>query len=308
MKKRTLYLFALLLAAIGFFSWLFLDHARSYTTTVNAPFELVTAQLKDPNKLAGWLFTSCDSCLNNEVILIKDGFTIKNKYESWNMTEVGGGRFLLEQPGKPISLLIMKPASADARKTTVEWIEHRTGWQKISGLTPSMAAIFFSHLTSNKALYGFPINETSVVDTTFLLQTKIVARSHRIPSLYQLYNNLEHFASMKELNFHQVRILFEEPAGNDSIKLMAAISVHGPFTDKPFDTIQFRQMPYKKKLLEASFTGHWNDLPRLATAMDDYCRDHGLVNLARPFIRFENGRLPTTDTEKINVTMVYPVY
>jgi hypothetical protein len=306
----------LLTAVVALFLMLFLamrSTSINHQIIVDFPLDMVTQQFRNPYQLAKWYFEpGCDSCAGFSYAKIEQGMQVTDGSHTVRIKEKNPATFQLESGDKSNEpmLFTLKTVNANAQQTALQVQVKCRSWQKWMNMLPksnvfSKLELF---LQNSEALYGYTINVSLIADTTFLFKSIKVSDKERTSSANALFDSLISYATKRQLDYRGNRIFHLEKEDKDSVKLFASISIHTWLPEKPVGGIRFKQMPYRNKLLEAGYKGSFSGLQNVYNAMDDYRRDHNLVNIALPYIKFNTAAINVDDSAIIDVQVYCPVY
>lgn len=163
-------------------------------------------------------------------------------------------------------------------------------------------------LNNTVSLYGFAIERTTVKDTTFLFKSLLVQKDSLFPKITLAYDTLIRYARKKNIDYRGVRILNIYRIDSNRSQLNVSISIHSPLKEALTEGIAFKQMPYKKNLLEADYKGPFNQLHQVFEAMEQYKTDYNLVNMAIPYVALPEHLQITSDSQLIEVKAYYPYF
>ena len=164
------------------------------------------------------------------------------------------------------------------------------------------------YLGDIKRLYGYPIEMTTVVDTTFLFTSMIVANRFKKETIQHSYESLIEYARKKNGGYNGTRIYYELPVGSDSIHLFMSIGILHPELTPNTTSFSLKRMPYMRKLVRADYEGRFDKINMLFSALEQYKTDHKLSSMAIPFLKFDSSLTSFDDSQIIKAKGFYPVY
>jgi len=161
-------------------------------------------------------------------------------------------------------------------------------------------------METDSLLYGCKIIRTGVPDTNLIVIDKAVLKKNKFTEAAKMHTTLQQY-----LNTHNVKqagpmIAQFLPLGQDSVHLKV-----GLFIDKKVNSeheIAFARMPKGGTFYIAAFKGPFRDRQRTYAGMHQYFTNH-LYQLALiPFEFYLDNKLPASDTDRVNIQIVFPSY
>jgi effector-binding domain-containing protein len=165
-----------------------------------------------------------------------------------------------------------------------------------------------SYLEDNKKLYGFAIERETVSDTTFVLGRRTISVGQKRETLKNLYEELEKYALINNLDFNGTRIFNSYKNSPTEITLLAGIGINKPMTIHTDGAFEYKKMPLGGKLLSAIYQGPLSDVQKVYDALEKYRSDHHLTAMAIPFIKFLNDGYDYADDQIVQLKAYYPVF
>ena len=105
-----------------------------------------------------------------------------------------------------------------------------------------------------------------------------------------------------------VRIFNIQQPDSSSRIINASISIHRPLKAPLPEGISFKQKPWQKNLLVASFQGSFADYPHALFALEQYAVDYGLINMAIPYVAIPKELKISSDTQQVELNVYYPYF
>jgi len=161
-------------------------------------------------------------------------------------------------------------------------------------------------METDSLLYGCKIIRTGVPDTNLIVIDKTVLKKDKFTEAAKMHATLQQY-----LNTHNVKqagpmIAQFLPSGQDSAHVKVGI-----FIDKKVNSereITFARMPKGGTFYIAAFKGPFRDRQKIYTGMHQYFTNH-LYQLALiPFEFYLDNKLPASDTDRVNIQIVFPSY
>lgn len=163
------------------------------------------------------------------------------------------------------------------------------------------------YMTDTRRFYGFEIQQVPVEDTSFLFTRQVVPVVERKEATKKIYEKLLAYAKEKNAGYNGTRIYYTLRSGNE-ITIFASIGVSNMVETKADDEIQYKRMPYGKKLLMTSYQGPFNQSYRAFKALEAFKDDHTLTSMAIPFQKFMSDGYDFEDDEVVQLKIYYPVF
>jgi hypothetical protein len=135
----------------------------------------------------------------------------------------------------------------------------------------------------------------------------VSARNNEARSTAKLYDELISYADKRHAGYNGVRIFYSQPVSKDSIELFAGIGVTVYTPTKPDDDIQYKMMPYGKKLLALEYEGTYGNSRKMFDILEQFKRDHNMVSMAIPFQKFLTNGYGFSDSQIVRTRVCYPV-
>ncbi len=163
-------------------------------------------------------------------------------------------------------------------------------------------------LKTTTYVYGYNILTTTVTDSSFLFQNKVVAKANEAVETKKIFDELIAYAEKRNAGYNGVRIFYTQRVNNEEVALFASVGVNNYTPTGPEEKIQYKMMPYGKKLLILDYEGPYGKSKELFTVLEDYKRYNTLVSMAIPFIKFMSPGYGFTDSQVVKTRISYPVF
>lgn len=163
------------------------------------------------------------------------------------------------------------------------------------------------YLQDSKRFYGYEIRTVSVVDTSFLFIRETVPLSEKRTATKKLFEQLIKYAEEHNAGYNGIRI-FYPLVTDDKITLFASIGVSNQVTPPANSPIQYKMMPFEKKLLEADYQGAYGKADKVFEALEQYKADFNLTSMAIPFQKFLSDGYDFADDQIVQLKVYYPVF
>jgi hypothetical protein len=163
-------------------------------------------------------------------------------------------------------------------------------------------------LSTTEYVYGYKILVTTVTDSSFLFQQKVVDKGEEALQTKKLFDELIAYAAERDANYNGVRILYSQQVNKEQVALFCSVGVNRYTPTQPDQKIQYKMMPYGKKLLVMDYEGPYGKTKDLYRILEDYKRYNNLVSMAIPFQKFITPGYGFADTQVVKTRISYPVF
>lgn len=163
-------------------------------------------------------------------------------------------------------------------------------------------------LKTTTYVYGHNILVTTVTDSSFLFQTKVVAKENETAETKKIFDELIAYAEKRNAGYNGVRIFYTQRVNSEEVALFASVGVNNYTPTGPSEKIQYKMMPYGKKLLILDYEGPYGKSKELFSVLEDYKRYNTLVSMAIPFIKFMSPGYGFADSQVVKTRISYPVF
>jgi hypothetical protein len=163
-------------------------------------------------------------------------------------------------------------------------------------------------LKTTTYVYGHNILTTTVTDSSFLFQSKVVAKTKEAEETKKIFDELIDYANKRGAEYNGVRIFYTQRISNDEVALFASVGVNKYTPTGPDEKIQYKMMPYGKKLLILDYEGPYGKAKELFSVLEDYKRYNTLVSMAIPFIKYMSPGYGFADSQVVKTRISYPVF
>jgi hypothetical protein len=157
-------------------------------------------------------------------------------------------------------------------------------------------------------VYGHNIVMTTVTDSSFLFQTRVVASDQESAEAKKIFDELIAYAEKRNAHYNGVRIYYTQSPKKGQTAIYASIGVDTYTPTGPDENIQYKMMPYGKKLLVMDYEGPFAQTREMYRILEDYKRDNSLVSMAIPFQKFLSPGYGFADTQVVKTRISYPVF
>lgn len=163
-------------------------------------------------------------------------------------------------------------------------------------------------LNNTTYVYGHNILTTTVTDSSFLFQSKVVSKAKEAEATKQIFDELIDYANKRGADYNGVRIFYTQRVSNEEVALFASVGVNKYTPTGPDEKIQYKMMPYGKKLLILDYEGPYGKAKELFSVLEDYKKYNTMVSMAIPFIKYMSPDYGFTDSQVVKARISYPVF
>jgi hypothetical protein len=295
MKKKMKWILIMLTIMVALVL-LLLPSDVEVTVRVPLPLERVMAEFETTERVKKW-FNTADS-----------GYTIT--IEKANPFEF---IFVHEKLGKNTPLrFVVSPDTSDSKITKIVYRYSDGIFMGEAGRLKEQVALSVRQLgdslSSTSYVYGYNIKETTVTDSSFLFQQKVVKRTEEQVATRQLFDELLAYAGKRGAGYNGVRIFYSQPMPDNRVALFGSIGVNIYTPTRPDENIQYKMMPYGKKLLIMDYEGPYGKTKELYSVLEEFKRNNNLVSMAIPFQKFLSEGYGFADSQVVKTRISYPVF
>jgi len=161
-------------------------------------------------------------------------------------------------------------------------------------------------MENDDLLYGFKITKIRVPESNLIVVRKEVLKNKKFAEAAQMLTQLQQFVKMHGVKQMQPLIAQFLPRGEDSSQVNV-----GFFIDKEVvsdKAVTFVRMPKGGPLYSAVFNGKFNKRQKVYNALQQYFIDHTYQSAILPFESYLDNKLPTSDTDDVNIRVNFSTY
>jgi len=208
--------------------------------------------------------------------------------------------------------IVVSPDTTDSKLTKIVF-RYEQSRLPIPGddLAASVAASLTNlgeMLKTTTYVYGHNILTTTVTDSSFLFQSKVVPKVNEAAETKKVFDELIAYAEKRSAGYNGVRIFYTQRVNSEEVALFASVGVNNYTPTGPDEKIQYKMMPYGKKLLILDYEGPYSKSKELFSVLEDYKRYNTLVSMAIPFIKYMSPGYGFADTQVVKTRVSYPVF
>jgi hypothetical protein len=155
--------------------------------------------------------------------------------------------------------------------------------------------------------YGCKISRIGVPDTSLIVITREVLKKDQYSEAAKMLPVLQKYLKTHH-DVKQVRPLIGQflSQGKDSTTIRIGIFVNKKIV--PENGVTYARMPKGGIFYLAGFKGRFNQRGRVYAGIKQYFATHYYQSALIPFEIYLDNKLPTSDTDKVNIQVVFPSY
>ncbi|GAO45050.1 hypothetical protein [Flavihumibacter petaseus] len=313
-KKILITVSAALIAAV--LLTLFIPVKKQYTARIPLPIERTVAQLAAVENVQKWFTPFTQSNPGSGSGKASGQWELTSGDYSLKIAGANSFYVALSFSNKSQTAMLnfqVNPDSGYMDMSRITLTVKRNIWGAISGrnelLETAIANLsaLETYTGNNRRLYGLDIKHELVKDSAYLYTKRTIGQTGLGQTASTLCRQLTDFANKNHLEIAGSPIINIKQVGTDSTQVSAGLPIHTYIYLAPGNIIQYRQMPFGKKLLEAPFKGGYRDLPAAFDKLKSYADDHRLTIMAIPYAKYTGEQIDFADGDLIDFTVYFPV-
>lgn len=297
-KKIALALLLAVSLAICFSLLIKTTQTRSWK--IGLSFNRTLSVLHDSTRFNYWLIDT----VHNPNLVVKQ-VHVNPLIAAFNLSENGAEQFVY---------WTASPAENNTYFSTVTLHYKTNWWNRIFKSNPlqqyahKASEQLVGYIENVNAFYGYPIETTTVSDSTYLFGAITTSNASKYNKTAELINNLKKYANKTGAAFTGKSILNIERISEDSVVIKASIAINNPAAIPETGNFIVKRMPYGKNLLKLSYEGPYNEVQNAISALERFRDDHNFNSMAIPYYDY-----PATDTvvhgqDTVRISVYYPVF
>jgi len=307
MNKRIIVIVMLSAALVSGF----IPVTKSDTFTINAPFDNVYRQFISPKSWLKWE-PGLKGLGHNQVAIDsnKSGFKITEPETVINLQEMGLGNFaIIQTQGNNTSgfnCAFVPDNKTNKSRATVTRKTNLFGY--LSGLIinshrPSPIAGLKAFMEDTRQYYGFIIRRELTSKKLIAVQKRSLLSSELYRQTNGMLLRLNDFIVKNKLKITSPLQMQYVAVTKDSTQLMLGFPVDKKAA--PANGVEYMTMP-QGKILVGYFNDQYKNKGNLYNAVRQYMADNYMHPIIQPFERFDNNKVPLSDTSRINMQLIVP--
>jgi len=291
----------------------FIPVTRSDSFKINAPFGNVYRQFTSPKNWLNWQPDLKLAPKSGKVKIDsnKSGFQIATPSLEFSLQNIGLGNFEITETrnGKVSNVSCILTPESTSNKTLATVISKINLFGYLSGsisnghdkqsLIPELKA----YMEDTRLYYGFSIRKELTQEKLIVVKKGTFLTSRLYQQSGEMLNQLNNVILKNKLKIVSPLQLQYVAATKDSLQIMMGFPVDKKATAAA--DITYMTMP-KGKILVSYFNDVYKNREKLYNAMRQYMRDNYIRPMIQPFERFDNNKLPLSDSSRVNMQLIVP--
>jgi effector-binding domain-containing protein len=313
MKKKIIILSALVIVIAA----CFIPVTQQETVTVKSAFLNLFTQLDDPQNWKKWrsdlrIIPAADS---NKVLLKRDTNSFALNYgekklevnaggylfqieDSWNNKTLNYNYIIVPDKSPTKTIVIV------AKKTSA--INYLIGKLSKNSFEDTHIDDLKKFMETDSLLYGYNIFKTKVPDENLIEIKRKVASRDQFTAAADMLTVLEAYLKKHDVKKVQPLIAQFLPRDKDSTQVNVGFYIDRQV--KGENEVVFSQMPKGGALYAVKYAGSFNQRRKVYASLRRYFADHSYQTAILPFETYLDDKLPTSDTDKINIQLNFSSY
>lgn len=313
MKKKIIVLSALVLIIAA----CFVPVTQQETITIKSPFLNIFIHLTNPANWRKWRsdINTIPDADSSKIIVKRDSNSFSLNYGQKEI-EVKSGGYLFEMEdswnGKNINYNYLIVPDNTPNKTSII-VSKKTS--AINYLIGKLGKTSFddTHINELKRfmetdslLYGYNIFKTKVPDENLIEIKRKVPAKDQFNAAASMQVVLEEFLKKHDVKKVQPLIAQFLPRDKDSTQVNVGFYIDKKV--KSENEVIFTQMPKGGPLYAIKYIGSFDQRKKVYASLRQYFTDHSYQTAILPFESYLDDKLPTSDTDKINIQLNFSSY
>ncbi|MDB5152136.1 MAG: hypothetical protein JWR54_887 [Mucilaginibacter sp.] len=166
---------------------------------------------------------------------------------------------------------------------------------------------FKRYMETDSLLYGCKIIRTGVPENNLIVIDNSVLAKNKFNEAAKLLSKLQQYLKTHN-DIKQMRPLIAQfiPKGLDSAQIKVGIFVNKKVESE--NEIKYNRMPKGGTFYIAGFKGRFNERQRVYKGLQKYFTNHLYQTVLLPFETYLDNKLPTSDTDEVNIEVIFPSY
>jgi effector-binding domain-containing protein len=161
-------------------------------------------------------------------------------------------------------------------------------------------------LLTDSLYYGYKIVKTRVPEGNLIVIKRGVPKKYKFTEAAKMLALLQQYLKIKNIKQMQPVIAQFLEKGKDSSQVNV-----GLFVDRQVNSeneIKYVRMPVGGPLYVAQFKGPFDKRQKVYNGLQQYFADHLYQSAVLPFETYLDNKLPTSDTDKVNIRVNFTAY
>jgi len=166
---------------------------------------------------------------------------------------------------------------------------------------------FKKYMETDSLLYGCKITRTGVPENNLIVIDNAVLAKNKFSEAAKLLSKLQQYLKTHN-DVKQMRPLIAQfvPKGLDSAQIKVGIFINKKVESE--NEIKYNRMPKGGTFYVAEFKGKFNERQRVYKGLHQYFTNHLYQTALLPFETYLDNKLPASDTDQVNIDVIFPSY
>ena len=166
---------------------------------------------------------------------------------------------------------------------------------------------FKKYMETDSLLYGCKIIRTGVPENNLIVIDNAVLAKDKFIEAAKLLSKLQQYLKT-HTDVKQMHPLIAQfvPKGLDSAQIKVGIFINKKVESE--NDIKYNRMPKGGTFYIAGFEGKFNERQRVYRGLQQYFTDHLYQTALLPFETYLDNKLPASDTNRVNIQVIFPSY
>jgi len=161
-------------------------------------------------------------------------------------------------------------------------------------------------METDSLLYGCKIIRIGVPDTNLIVINKAVLAKDKFTEAAKMLTTLQQYLKTHDVKQVQPMIAQFLPKGKDSSQLKVGIFINKQVHSE--NEVTYTRMPKGGTFYFAAFKGKFNEKQKVYAGIQQYFTNHLYQSALIPFESYPDNKLPTSDTDRVNIRVIFPSY
>lgn len=289
----------------------FIPVTKSDSFKINAPFDNVYRELISPKNWLSWQ-QELKQVNQNQVKIDSDraGFRITGPTITVDVQQMGLGNFAITQTqgDKAHSFNYALIPDSKTNKSLVTVNDKTNLFGCLAGLiikshdSPPLAGLK-TFMEDTRQYYGFIIRKELTEKKLIAVERNTFLSAQLFRQAGEMLIRLNDFIKKNKLEITSPLQMQYVAVTKDSTQVMMGFPVNKVLSAS--HGVQFMTMP-QSRILVGYFNDSYKNKEKLYNAMRQYMRDNFIHPMIQPFERFDNNKLPASDSSVVNMQLIVP--
>lgn len=313
MKKKIIVLSVLVLITAA----CFIPVTQQETITIKSPFLNIFIHLTNPANWKKWRsdINTIPNADSSKIIVKRDSSSFSLNYgqkeikvksggylfeieDSWNNKNINYSYVIVpDKTPNRTSIVVSKKASA------INYLIGKLGKTSFNDTHINDLKRF---METDSLLYGYNIFKTKVPDENLIeIKRKVLTRD-QFTAAADMQIILKEY--LKKNNVKKVQPLIAQFLLRDKDSTQVNVGFYIDKKVKSENEVIFTQMPKGGPLYAIKYTGDFDQRKKAYASLRQYFTDHSYQTAILPFESYLDDKLPTSDTDRINIQLNFSSY